>query len=251
MSNLRFFVNADEIAAEFGDLKEQVKKTLEDAVQQVASMTHAKTLELANEKLHSTRSIYTSSLDFKEEAPGIWVVSLDEKAMWLEEGRKSGDMTEDLLKRNYKVAKDGSRYRAIPFSHSKGPSATPKASQMFVNQVKQELKSRNIPYKKIEYNQDGSPRMGRLHTIKDISSLRPSSRASFGALAGLTVMQSMGSNGKVRRDIMTFRVVSSKHKGSKWIHPGLEANKFMDQALEWAERIFDNEILPAILESYR
>lgn len=250
MSNLRFFVDADAIASEFNELKEEVKKAMEDGVKQVASMTYAKTQELASSKLNSTRKTYMDNLEFKEVAPGIWVVSLDEKAMWIEEGRKSGDMTEDLLKKNYKIAKDGSRYKAIPFDQAKPTSQTPMSARMFANQVKTELRARNIPYKKIEYNPDGSPRLGKLHTINDISSLRPSARASHGALAGLSIYQSQTKSGNVRRDIMTFRVVSSKHKGSKWIHPGLEAKKFMDEALEWASDIWDKEILPAILERF-
>ncbi len=250
MSNLRFFVNAEAIAESFGELKQEVQEAITQGVKQLASMTHAKTQELASEKLQSTRQTYLDNLEFEEIQEGIWVVSLDQPALWIEEGRKSGDMTEDLLRKNAKTAKDGSKYKAIPFDQARSPSQTPMSALMFANQVKAELKSRKIPYKKIEYNQDGSPRLGRLHTIKDISSLRPSERASHGALDSLTIYQRKLPSGKIRRDIMTFRVVSSKHKGSKWIHPGLEPKKFMDEALEWAEKIFNDEIMPSIMEKY-
>lgn len=250
MANLRFFIDAEAIAAEFKELKEQVQQAIEKGVKQVASMTYAKTQELANSKLNSTRKMYLDNLDFEEVAPGVWVVSLDEPAMWIEEGRKSGDMTEDLLRKNYKTAKDGSRYRAIPFHYSKGPSQTPISAQMFVNQIKSELKTRGIPFKKIERDENGSPRMGRIHLIKGIESLRPSARASHGALSGLAIYQQKSKTGNVRRDILTFRMVSSKHKGNKWIHPGYEAQKFMDEALEWASNVFDKEILPSILEGF-
>lgn len=249
MANLRFFVDAQALASEFKELKEQVAQAIEQGVKQIASMTYAKTQELANSKLHSTRKTYLDNLDFKEIASGIWVVSLDEKALWIEEGRKSGDMTEDLLKKNAKTAKDGSRYKAIPFDQAKAPSQTPRSAQQFVNQVKNELKARKIPFKKLEYNQDGSPRIGRLHTI-NIDSARPTSRASFPALSGLNIYQTKTPSGNVRRDIMTFRVVSSKHKGSKWIHPGLPAKNLMDEAFNWASDIWDKEILPAILEKF-
>jgi hypothetical protein len=250
MSNLRFFVNAEAIAQEFGELKKEIEEAITQGVKQVASMTYAKTQELASEKLHSTRQIYLDNLEFQEIENNIWVVSLDQPALWIEEGRKAGDMTEDLLRKNAKTAKDGSKYKAIPFDHAKAPSQTSASALMFVNQIKSELKARKIPYKKIEYNSDGSPRLGRLHTIKDISSLKPSARASHGALDGLAIYQRKLPSGKVRRDIMTFRVVSSKHKGSKWIHPGSDGKKFMDEALEWAEKIFNDEILPSILEKY-
>lgn len=247
--NLKFFVNAQEIAAEFKEMKEQVEKAVTEGVRQVASMTYAKTQELASSKLKSTRDIYLDNLSFKEIENGIWVVTLDEPALWIEEGRKSGSMIPDLLKKNAKIAKDGSRYKIIPFNRGKTPSQTPVSAQPMVNLLKTALRAAKIPYRKIEYNQDGSPRLGRLHTL-NINSPRPSPRASSPALHGVTIYQSMTTRGKVRRDIMTFRIASSKHEGSKWIHPGLEARKFMDESLEWASNIFDKEILPAILEQF-
>jgi hypothetical protein len=250
MPNLRFFVDAEAIAKEFGELKKEVEEALTQGVKQVASMTHAKTQELASEKLKSTRQLYLNNLEFKEIEMGIWVVSLDQPALFIEEGRKSGSMIPDLLRRNAKTAKDGSRYKAIPFQHNKPPSQTPRKSEEIVSLVKSELKARNIPYKKIEHNADGSPRLGRLHVIKDIQSPRPSARASHGVLDSLTIYQTKLPSGKIRRDIMTFRVASTKHEGSKWIHPGMEGKKFMDEALEWAEKIFNDEILPSILEKY-
>lgn len=250
MRNLKFTVNASQIAETFGDLKEEIEQAITDGVQQVASMTYGKAQELASENLGSTRQIYMDALSYEEVEPGLWVVSLDESAMWIEENRKAGDMTQDLLRRNFKVAKDGSRYKAIPFDQATTPSRTPSRNVDLVSQVKRELRSRNIPYKKLEYNKDGSPRVGRLHTINDISSRKPSPRASSGALSGLTIYQRMTSSGSVRRDIMTFRVVSSKHRGTKWIHPGSVGRKFLDQALDWAAQAFDEEILPAIMEKF-
>jgi len=250
MINLKFFIDAEALAKEFGELKKQVEEAITLGVKQVASMTYAKTQELASSKLRSTRQLYLDNLSFQEVGQGIWVVSLDQPALWLEEGRKAGDMTEDLLRKNAKIAKDGSRYKAIPFEHGKSPSQTSANALMLVNQIKAELKARKIPYKKIEYNADGSPRLGRLHTIRDINSPKPSARASHGALDSLTIYQRRLPSGKIRRDILTFRTVSSKMKGSKWIHPGIEPKKFMDEALEWAEKIFNDEILPSILDKY-
>jgi hypothetical protein len=250
MPNLRFFIDAQAIAQEFGELKKEIEEAITQGVKQVASMTYAKTQELASEKLKSTRQLYLDNLKFEEIENGIWVVSLDEPALWLEEGRKAGSMIPDLLKRNARTAKDGSRYKAIPFSHNKPSSQTSRKSQDIINLVKSELKARKIPYKKIEYNSDGSPRLGKLHVINNINSPRPSIRASHGVLDSLTIYQTKLPSGKIRRDIMTFRVASTKHEGSKWIHPGIEAKKFMDEALEWAEKIFNDEILPSILEKY-
>jgi hypothetical protein len=247
--NLKFFVNADDIANEMKAFKEEAKQAIEESVKQLSAMTHAKVVELAQEKLKSTRKIYTDNLDYQELVPGLWVVSLDQPALWIEEGRKSGDMTQDLLKTGAHIAKDGSRYKAIPFDHGKPPSQMDPFSRNLVAKIKSELKKANIPFKKLELNADGSPRIGRLHTM-NISSPHPSSRASHPALSGLTIYQTKGANGKVRRDIMTFRMVSDKHKGSKWIHPGRDAEGFFEKALQWAEDQWEREILPQIMARF-
>ncbi len=248
--NLKFFIDAEALAATLKEFKEEAEKAIEEGVKNLAAMTHAKTIELANEKLKTTKKLYTDNLSFQEAAPGVWVVALDEPALWIEEGRKQGDMTEDLLRKGAHTAKDGSRYKAIPFDHGKPSSQQSDFSKGLVAQIKSALKKANIPYKKLELDRSGSPRLGKLHTL-NIASPFPSSRASHQALAGLNIYQTKTAKGNVRRDIVTFRVVSSKHKGSKWIHPGREASKFMDEALSWAEEKFDSEILPQIMEKFK
>jgi hypothetical protein len=248
--NLKFFVNAEEIANQLKAFKEEARAAIEEGVKQLSSMTHAKVTELAQEKLSSTRKIYTDNLEYREVIPGLWVVSLDKPAMWIEEGRKSGDMTEDLLRKGAHTAKDGSRYKAIPFDYGKPPSQMDPFTRNLVAKIKFELKKSGIPFKKLELDAKGSPRIGKLHTM-DISSPHPSSRASHPALSGLTIYQNKTAGGKVRRDIMTFRMVSDKHKGKKWIHPGRDAEKFFEQALAWAEEQWEREVLPQIMEKFK
>jgi hypothetical protein len=58
--------------------------------------------------------------------------------------------------------------------------------------------------------------------------------------------------GKVRRDIMTFRTVSSNPAlADKWKHPGLAAKKFLDRSAEWAMDTWEKEILPTILDKWK
>jgi hypothetical protein len=247
---LKFEIDIEALAATFKEEAEKVQQALYDGVKALSSMTYARTVELANEKLHTTRKKYIESLDYKEISKGVWIVSLNEKMLWLEEGKESGSMVDDLLKKNAKVAKDGSRYKAIPFEHSKPPSEMSKMHKSMVDDLKKELKSRDIPFKKIEKNADGSPRIGKLHTL-NIPSPLPSPRASHSIFHGLTIYQSKTAEGKVRRDIMTFRVISEKHKQTgKWVYPGLEAYKLMDKAFEISVREFETEILPSILAKY-
>jgi hypothetical protein len=50
---------------------------------------------------------------------------------------------------------------------------------------------------------------------------------------------------------MTFRVVSSKHKGVKWEHPGIEGTHFFEEAETWAKQQWDNQIVPDILRKFQ
>jgi hypothetical protein len=55
---------------------------------------------------------------------------------------------------------------------------------------------------------------------------------------------------KAVRGIVTFRVVSSKHAGLKWNHPGIEGTHFFDEAETWCARTWEHNILPDILKRF-
>jgi hypothetical protein len=250
MDGLKFEIDIEALAATFKEEAQKVQEALYEGVKALSAMTYARTVELANEKLHTTREQYIEALDYKEISKGVWVVSLSEKMLWLEEGKDAGSMVDDLLKKNPKTAKDGTKYKVIPFEHSKSPSRMTPMHQSLVEDLKKELKSRSIPFKKIEKNADGSPRVGKLHSL-NIASPLPTPRASHPIFHGLTIYQSKTPSGKMRRDIMTFRIVSEKHKQTgKWVYPGLEAYKLMDKAFEASVKEFEDQILPSILAKY-
>jgi hypothetical protein len=248
---LKFEIDIESIASQFKEEMQEVQDQLYEGVQALAAMTHARTIELANEKLRSTREDYIEALSFKEIEKGIWVVSLDEKMLWVEDGKDSGSMVDDLLKKNAKVSKSGEKYKVIPFEHSKSPSKMSKHHESLVNDLKKELKARQIPFKKIEKNPDGSPRLGKLHSM-NIESPLPTPRAKHPIFHGLNIYQRKDESGKIRRDVMTFRIVKESHKNAgKWYHPGIDAYKLMDQAFEYSTKEFENTIMPAILAKYK
>ena len=114
-----------------------------------------------------------------------------------------------------------------------------------------ELRKRNIPYKKLELDKAGNPRLGLLHTIKDLQGPKPSKMAKHGALEGLSIYQTKTKSGKVKRDIMTFRVVKDSHKEEGlWYHPGLKGAKLFEQAYDWAVKEFDR-MLEDVYGKYR
>jgi hypothetical protein len=271
MSNLRFYVDTDRIADQFGSLKEEVKNDLTKSVENLANMTHARTLELAGEELTSLQKKYKENVEFSNPAPNFWVVTLKEPAMWIEEGRKAGFMEELLNGKSSRTGKNG-KYAIIPFEHNKNPSEQSAKAYDLAKEIQYGLKKKGVSWKKIEKDEDGSPRLGRLHAF-NLETARPLAQKDThkGSLtAGVAVYQNVYDQqgqrvqnkdrarhllskgmGTVKKDVMTFRIISEKSRNEgAWIHPGRPGNKIMDKAFEWAMQTWEREILPAVFEKY-
>lgn len=247
--SLKLNIDVSEIAKAFKEISLEVEQDLQKAVGNLAAMTHAKVAELASQELHSSLKTLQKSLGFEEISPGVWVVSIDEKALWIEEGiEPNTDMKPGLLK-NAKTSKDGHRYKVIPFDHGKAPSQMNPVAQQLVSEIRRGLEKANIPFKKIEKDANGSPKMGKLHTL-DLGGPIPG-KGNTPALQGLNIYQSKGKNGNIRRDILTFRTVTDgPGSAGKWIHPGFQGKEFLDRAFSWAEEKWNNEILPDVLKKW-
>ncbi|MDD5650672.1 MAG: hypothetical protein PHF86_09685 [Candidatus Nanoarchaeia archaeon] len=256
MANLIFDIDIEDIKKQIEDTGKSLKKDLINGVEKLAVMTHAKVMEFAKDNLHSSAKTYMDNVAFDQISENMWIVTLKEPALWIEEGMRGGFMKWLLEDKNgkgqVKTNKKGEKYRVIPFEHSKAPAEQTANARELTDAIKKEFKKQNIPFKRIETTPEGSPRIGKLHTI-NIESARPSKSAKTPALSGVTVYQSKDKNtGKVRRDIFTFRVISEKHeKEGLWVHPGKEAKKFMDKAFDWCMNTWEKEILPTILEKYK
>jgi len=242
------------------------------AAQQLTMATHGHILEQVQSKLKSTRRKYIDALSFEEIGENSWIISLDPSAFFIEEGMPQHEMIEDLLKQGrpnkskpegstvggVKTAKDGSRYRAIPFEHNRGPTSQTPMQTSLTNMVKAEMKSKGIPYGGIEKNSSGQAKTGLLHSFDVVArgkgaSPVPVSKVGIPLLQGVRVYQTKVKDkaGKetVKKGIFTFRMVSSKMKGSgRWVHPGIEAKKFMDEAFVWAVEHWEKEIAPGVID---
>lgn len=177
-------------------------------------------------------------------------------------------------------AADGSRYLVIPFEHGpgKGPTNTPASTLDLVDAVKTELKARKIPLAKIERDDQGRPKLGRLHKFNvehgplkthqgpgqgwgPVGDLKqgPNARQKVGGgpgggglpfLSGVAVYQTAVQGGSgVKRSVMTFRVASSKHEAPRWDAPPLAPANILADTATWAEEQIEKEILPRVVES--
>lgn len=253
------------------EIDDMSKKVMKDAGQKLTNMTYAHIVEEANKRLHSRRQMYVEGLSHAQVDDNTFVINLDAKVRWIDDGMPPHNMVDDLLSgKKAKTAKDGSKYAVIPFKHNKGPTQSTPAQKNLLDTIKKEMKERKISYGGIEKGEDGKPKTGLIHKfdIKDKPIKQNSSpgqgKGPIGKpmqgptgiplLQGVRVYQRevTGKDGKksIKKEIMTFRVVSSKHKGQgRWDHPGTEAVGIMDEAYEWAKKAWEKDIVPQLSEA--
>lgn len=254
------------------DIDKQVKKALDKAVKELANEAYKHMRQEADSKLHSRRELFLENLSFDEEDDGVFIITLGAKARWIDDGMPEHNMLDDLLASpKAKTAKDGSRYLVVPFDHSpgQGPTKTTQANQDLISTIKSELKTRKIPFAKLELDEHGQPKTGKLHSF-DINQ-KPLKTADapgqgkgpVGAvrqgptgvplLSGVNIHQTpvKGKDGvdRIKRSITTFRIASSKHKeqGGRWDHPGSEPMNFFSETIDWATREWESKIKPELL----
>lgn len=181
-----------------------------------------------------------------------------------------------------------SRWKVIPFKHNQAPSRMTQAGLYLQDTLKKEMRKQKIPWGKMETDSSGNILEGLVRSfdveVPDHPHSRPHTPYGPGVegtswegagpksfrtrsqwtgdsyLAGVRIYQQAqkAEDGSVRlnkrgeqmgiKEIMTFRVVSDKQKGTgMWNHPGLAGVRLFDEAYDWAKRTFDEEIAPQIL----
>jgi hypothetical protein len=263
------------------ELVPTARKVMEAAVRDLSAQTHAHVVEQVQARLHSTREKYLENLGFHQVSADTWVVELQPGAFFVEEGLPANhEMIDDLLndgpkpgrqkqaaRGKTKTAADGSRYRTIPFQHNKGPTGQTRAAQDLTETIKSELKRMGAPYGKLEVGSDGKPKLGLVRSF-DIAHKPAKTHEGAGQgwggigqvrqgatgipfLQGVRIYQKPVPDGRggsaVKKAIMTFRTVSTKHKGTgRWTHPGLEPKRFLDEAFDWALDQWEHRIKPQV-----
>lgn len=234
-------------------VSEEIIQRAEESIEKLATMTHGHIVERASQELNSNREEFIKSLKLEQLDDGIWEISIPQNMMWIEKGLPAGfDMLPGLLASpSAKTGKNG-KYVIVPFKHDKG-SKSP-VQQVLAAQLKQEMQKRNIP-RGIERDSKGDPKLGLLHKfnvdtpVKESGfPLLPASKESGKPyLHGVRIYQReiQNAQGKkeIKKDILTFRTASEKHQGKLWIHPGIEAKNFLDEAKTWAEDQWEKIVL--------
>lgn len=265
-------------------LEDAAKAAMNDAARELTRMTHAYIIKQAHEKLHTRTQTYIDAMSIHQENDDCWVINLDAKARWIEDGMPRHNMIEDLLKSDKaKTSADGGKYVVVPFQHNKGPTQLTPAQANLLDTVKGELNKINkgrekmgasaIPYGSLETGADGKPKTGLLHSF-DITKAPikmangpgtgkgPVGQVMQGPtgiplLKGVKIYQREVEDKKtkeksVKRFIMTFRVASSKQlaEGGRWDHPGLPPVNLMEKGMQWAAETWDKEIADKVVATF-
>jgi hypothetical protein len=266
---LKIFINAEEIANQLQQYKEELKRDIEEGVGRLASQTNEYVAEMAKSKIGNrffenqirakpTLLTFLENLKYEEVSPGVHMISILHPAMWIEDGiRPNTDMKPGLLK--------GQPYKVIPLNKAKTPSQNTveqqKMKQAIERHMKKDMKTifspgqfdPNNPRNKnrLERNPDGSPRLGRLHEFSLPS--RIPGKGNTPIMNRINVYQTLTPTGMIKRDIVTFRTVKPDQAG-KWIHPGYEGKHFLDDPEYGAYKYFmdtwEKSVLPSILKNW-
>lgn len=265
---ITFNVDTSELMKLAG-LNEAAQRAIQGAAGDLAKMAHAKMIEEAKERLHTRREMFIEGVSKFQVDDTTWIVQVDASVRWINDGLQAHNMIEQLVSGpNHKVSKDGHRYAIIPFDHSNGGAtqATP-AQQDLVSTIKSAMKSKGIPFKGIEVDKEGNPKLGVLHRF-DITN-KPlktdegpgQGKGPIGAvrqghtgipfLQGLQVSQGEHTDKEgrtsVKKSITTFRVASEAQPQSMWNHPGVPATNIFETTAEWIRNEWDREIAPQLL----
>lgn len=268
-----FYVNLDAsgLVSLLGTGK-AMKTALKKAGGMLTAQTKEHVIEQANKRLKTRRQMYIDGLSAFQENEHTWIISLDAKVRWIDDGIQPHNMLDDLLKsKKAKIsAKGGGRYIAVPFQHKKGPTQMTPAQATLTATIKAEMQKFGVSYGKIETHPDGSPRLGVLHRF-DITQVPLKSANGPGQgwgpigevrqgptgipfLQGVQVRQrlALDKRGKeyVAREIMTFRIASDSQRSQpgRWDHPGLPAVPLIEEAAKWAKDHWEREVSPKIMD---
>jgi len=249
--DLKFEIDVEALMENLQNTSKQLESDIIRSAHDLASMTHAKTLELARDGLGSLTKTYTDQVEFENPEENLWVIKLNKPALFIEDGRAAGFQRDLLNGKSAKTNKKGEKYAIIPFTHNKPPSQQSSTAHSLAQEIKKALKKEGINWKKPEVDASGSPRIGKIHSFS-FDSARLKAHHKTPATYGVSVYQSKGADGQVRKDVMTFRVITERHESEgKWMHPGMTGKKFFDKSFQWATDEWENKILPAILEKYQ
>jgi hypothetical protein len=267
---LEIAIHIDTSGLDYVDkLDQTIEKVSKELAQQLSGMVYSKAVEYAGQRLHSRHEMFLEGLHPPVFVDGAYVVELDAKLMWIEDGMEPYDMLDGLLaaKKGKKIRTDkqGAKYVVVPFHHGgEGARSTPTpAQQDLIATIKKTMDDKKISWSDIEVTKRGNPKLGRLHSFNIMDAPNKThegpeqGKGPVGSVrqgnTGIPFLQGVNVNqrkvkGKVQREIVTYRIASEAHRGQKWMHPGLQPAHILLDVWKWAEQEMRDKIAPQVVE---
>lgn len=265
MSDIQIKLNVKDLAAQCKEFAKEVEADIKKGVARLAAATHQEVLNMASngpDKLDSSQRQFLENVKYKpDETIGIYIITILEDGMFVEEGVHAGKMNTEswLLKSNKaKTNKDGKKYVFVPFEWGRPPSSLPASDELrkrdrdYVQDLRKELNAQKIGWKKIERNDKGSPRIGILHEF-NFGGPKPG-KGNTPIFNRVTIAQEDKTDkntGKkfIQRNITTFRTATEDKPG--WEHPGLKPKHYLEKAEDFFWKEFEEKILPEVFRKWK
>ena len=169
---LHLHVNISDAANKLGQAEELISGVIRQGMETVATQARADLSAIAKSELSGYKlqsylgtekgqsAEEEKNISLTKVGEGMWVLELNEKARWVEEGRPEVFMS--WLLKNAKTAKDGSKFKVIPMPQDKGKGTTNFTANSVPLQTmtQQILKQANVSLKKMVNDENGRPRIG-------------------------------------------------------------------------------------------
>ena len=253
MADIKIKIDTKSIAAQCKEFAKEAERDIKLGVAKLASQTHQEVLNMAQngpDKLSSARKKFTDSVNFDDKTLGVFIISIAEEGMFVEEGIKPGTPMNTkawLLKND-----EGKGYKIIPFEWGRPPSDMPKKERDYVQDLRKELNAQNVGWKTIERNSKGSPRIGLLHEFNFGGPLPGKGNTPIFNRVRIEQKEKTDEQGKkfIQRNITTFRTVREDQVG-KWVHPGLTPKHYLEKAETFFWKEWEEKVLPEIFRKWK
>lgn len=236
-------IDLSEVVQEFALTADQATQLGSEIINRVVSEYTTRWENLVNKNLRQTRGLYKRAMYVDRVSDTEVIFGLrpgeDGMAMALEEGKPPFDEKPGFASSPKKKAKKmgGGWYLTIPFRY-----ATPGAladSMLFQSVLPKEIyeASRNASGRPLKTSQlpPQFQQLGKRKEIQTANGIIPEYVHKSPQFQGLVRIEIGSGEQEKRGGYFTFRRVSDKSEPLSWIHPGFEARKFMDRALDEAQ----------------
>ena len=232
-------IDLSELIEEFELTADQALGLGSEIIDRIVAEYTTKWENLVDNGLQQTRTLYKKAMYVDRVSPTEVVFGLaagdDGLALAIEEGKEAYDEKPFFAassKRKQSIG--GGWYLTIPFRYAT-PGAVAEAG-MFKGVLPNEIYdiSRSNKGKPIKGSQLPEPynRVGSRKEIETARGIIPEYIHKAPKFQGLVRINIASTDKEKRGGYFTFRRVSNNSDPNSWIHPGFEARKFMDKALD-------------------